>query len=289
MLAQERAEQLDLGRVTVVYWPGFQPLALALSEVADRPQRFPGIVDTLGLPIRIILARNAAHVDSILHGRAPQWSEGVALPEARTIVLNADRRGRSPRALERVLRHELAHLALRANAYRAVPRWFDEGYASFSGGEWRWRSAVRVSWEVMRGRIPTLGTVVRRLRESDRDEAASAYLLAASAVALLYRWGGERGLDPLMDALRTGGDFDASLQQVYGMNTGQFEVFWRRDLRERYSWLAVLTGVGIFWGPIGVLLIWIGVVRRRRNRYRRLRLDEGSETSQLLDASEVRG
>ncbi|MFP5355115.1 MAG: hypothetical protein ACLGIK_08170, partial [Gemmatimonadota bacterium] len=36
----------------------------------------------------------------------------------------------------RVLRHELAHLALHEYLGDLPTRWFDEGYASYAAGEW---------------------------------------------------------------------------------------------------------------------------------------------------------
>ena len=60
----------------------------------------------------------------------------MAFPGQRRIVMQGRSANSSVGDPEVVLRHELAHLALHEFLGDLPPRWFDEGYASYSAAEW---------------------------------------------------------------------------------------------------------------------------------------------------------
>ena len=260
-----------MGRVTAVAWPAQAALASALAEAADRTRPFPGIGPLPARPIRLILAGSRERFDSLTRGRLPAWSEGAAFPEVGTVVLLATD---PPDRLATALRHELAHVALRWRVGHALPLWFEEGYATVAAGEWDRLDELRLNWQVARGARPDLDEVTRTLR-SDRADAASAYALATTAVLLLERWGGPRGLGPLIDHLAQDSSFDAALRETYHVTEGDFENRWQTDVAARYGWLGWAGAVGLFWAGLGVALIWLVQVRRRRDRARRALLDVG--------------
>jgi hypothetical protein len=161
---------------------------------------------------------------------------------------------------------------------RRAPLWFEEGYAAVAAGEWDRLDALRLNWELARGVRMNLDEVDRALR-GDRGDAAAAYALATTAVLLLHRWGGTRGLDPLVANLTTEPTFEGALRATYHVTEGDFEQRWQRDLASRYGWLSWGAAMGFFWLSIGALLAALVVWRRRRDRARRAALDDG----QLLD------
>jgi peptidase MA superfamily protein len=273
-----------VGRVTAVAWPPQAVLASALAEAADRTRPFPGIGPLPARPIRLILAGSRGRFDSLTRGRLPAWSEGAAFPEAGTVVLLATDR---PDRLAAALRHELAHLALRWRVGHALPLWFEEGYAAVAAGEWDRLDELRLNWQVARGARPDLDEVTRTLR-SDRADAASAYALATTAVLLLERWGGPRGLGPLIDHLAQDSTFDAALRDTYHVTEGDFESRWQADVAARYGWLGWAGAVGLFWAGLGVALIWLVRIRRQRDRARRALLDEGWTVSAPETSAEER-
>ena len=266
---------VTVGRVTAVAWPGQQALAAALGDAADRATGFPGIGALPDRPVRLILAPTRAVYDSLTRGRLPIWSDGAAFPDVGMIVLLAD--GPTVR-LSAAVRHELAHLALRWHVGRRAPLWFEEGYAAVAAGEWDRLDALRLNWQLARGVRMDLDEVDRALR-GGRGDAEAAYALAATAVALLHRWGGERGLGPLLANLPTAPTFDAALRTTYHVTEGDFEARWQRDVASRYGWLSWAAAMGLFWLAIGALLVGLVLRRRRRDRARRAALDDG----QLLD------
>jgi hypothetical protein len=260
-----------VGRVTVIAWPGQAALAPVLGAAADRAAAFPGVGTLPDRPIRLVLAPTRAIFDSITHGRMPPWSEGAAFPERDLVVLVANG---PPDRLAAVLRHELAHLALRWRLRRPAPLWFEEGYASVAAAEWGRLDALRLNWHVARGAVPDLDELDQALR-GRRGDAAGAYALATSAVLLLQRWGGQQGLTRLIAQLQGDAGFEAAIRSTYHLTGDDFEARWQRDLRSRYGWLSWAAGVGLFWILAAALLVALVGLRRRRDRRRRASLDEG--------------
>jgi hypothetical protein len=263
---------VNVGRVTAVHWPGDESVALALAELADRSTNWPGISRPSNNPIRLILTPSQAVFDSVTEGRLPEWGGGAAFPGRNTIVLpmSGD--------VRRVLRHELAHLALHSVVKR-VPRWFDEGYASRAAGEWDRLEALRVNWALLTGASPTLREVDAGLRGDGAGRAQTAYSLATTAVLLLERMGGDRGLQPLVDNLAETMDFDQVLRTTYHVTFDQFEVLWRRELKKRYGWVLLFGSLTAVWTLLALVLLSLWGTRRRRDRARRARLDEGWSVS----------
>jgi hypothetical protein len=109
-----------------------------------------------------------------------------------------------------------------------------------------------------------------------QGDAADAYALATTAVLLLERWGGPRGLGPLLANAPAASTFDAALRATYGVTEADFEVRWREDLRSRYGWLAWGAAAGLFWSVVGAFVIWLALKRRRRTAARRAVLDATS-------------
>ncbi len=180
------------------------------------------------------------------------------------------------------LRHELAHLALRWHVGRRVPLWFEEGYAAVAAQEWDRLDALRLNWQLARGVRMDLDDVDRALRGA-RGDAETGYALAATAVLMLERWGGERGLSPLLANLPQAESFDAALRATYHVTEGDFELRWQRDVGSRYGWLSWLAAMGFFWLSIGALLAALVLLRRRRNQRKRAALEE----AELLDELEI--
>ena len=260
-------QQVLVGEVTAVYWPGQEVVATALAELADNAGGWPGLPAAPPRPIRLIIAENTRRFDSLVLRRLPPWGVGAAFPGSRTVLirLNGDPR--------RVLRHELAHLALH-EAVRRVPLWLDEGYAARAAGEWDRLDGLLMNWRLLGGQVPTLDEVTAHLR-GHRADAEAAYAYATTAVLYLERLGGERGLAPLFANLAADPDLDRAMRSTYRLTLDQFETAWRRDLKGRYGWLLVFTSFTALWV---VVLLVVGLAwryRRRRDRVRREALNEG--------------
>ena len=127
--------QLTSGRFTVVSDPADAMLARALLASATERDSFPGLPRPR-LRVTIAIAVDAQRFRQLAGAGAPEWGAAVAIPAESRIVMQgraANSRAGDPIV---VLRHELAHLALHEALGDRPPRWFDEGYASFSANEW---------------------------------------------------------------------------------------------------------------------------------------------------------
>jgi hypothetical protein len=265
--------------VTAIAWPGQEALAASIAERADHAAGFPGIGSLPDRPIRVILAPTRQTYDSLTRGRLPLWSEGAAFPDAGVVVLLAVG---PPDRLAVALRHELAHLALRWRVGGRTPLWFEEGYAAVAAAEWDRLDALRLNWQLARGVRMNLDEVDRALRGA-RGDAETGYALAATAVLLLHRWGGDRGLAPLIANLPQAATFDAALRATYHVTEGDFELRWQKDVASRYGWLSWAAAMSFFWLAIGAVVVALAILRRRRDQARRAALDE----AQLLDELEI--
>lgn len=251
-------------------WPNESTLAVALAEEAGRPATWPGLGSRVPAPLRLIVVPNVEQLVQLTRGRAPEWGAGVALPDARTIVVRAD--AGDPRE---VLRHELAHLALHEVVRGRVPLWFDEGFATWAAGGAGPLDALSLNLAVARGDVPTLRGLDGALRRS-ATSAQAAYALAASAVLELARRNPQESLAPLLEQLQAGVDFDAAVLATTGLTTAQFEAEWQRAVRRRYS-LAAWAVAGGAWGLLALAAVAARRLRRRADRERRAALDEGWE------------
>jgi hypothetical protein len=257
-----------VGQVTAVAWPAQMPLAAELARAADGTHNWPGLGPVPAGALSLIVVPDRRRLDSLTQGRAPDWGAGLALPEARTILLRADVDG-----IRQTLTHELAHLALHDRVQVRIPLWFDEGYAAWAAGEWDRLGGLELNLAVVRGAVPGFGELNAALRGSE-GTADAAYALATSAVVDLASRNPTRTLGPLFSRLEAGDDFDAAVLATTGLTVDRFEERWQRAVRTRYSWATwLLAGGG--WAIVALIVLWVGRWRRRRDAARRAALDHG--------------
>jgi hypothetical protein len=261
--------------LAVYYWPGTERLAARVIEQIRAAPPLPALPrdTTTARPIRIYLAPDAARFDSLTGGGAPDWGAGVALPDSDIIVmpLRQPKRG-AFEEMGTTLRHEIAHIRLhRYLSPVRIPRWFDEGYATWASGSLDWESAWLLRLAFVRQQAPSLDSLALEWPEGATD-ARVAYLLSASAVQFLVDQSGERGLRVFLENWKSSGSFDDALGRTYGMTAGIFERDWRRAVRARYGWAVILSNTLVLWGIIGLLIVVLYVVRRKRDRKRYQRL-----------------
>jgi MYXO-CTERM domain-containing protein len=271
-----QSAQLIDGPFVVHYWPGRERLAARLLSTARLFPPFPGLPASVlaqGGPVHIFLAPDPARFDSLAGGGVPEWGAGIARPDIGVVVLPAyASRRAAPHELGRVLRHELAHVALhRYLNGAAIPRWFDEGYARYAAGEWDWEGAWQLRLAFLLRRAPPLDSLTLDWPSQEVD-ARVAYLLATSAVAFLMDRGGDRALGRFLERWREHGALAPALRQTYGLTLSQFEEDWARDVRKQYGWTLLLSYSAVFWAFAGLLLAGLFGVRRRRDRQQLERL-----------------
>jgi hypothetical protein len=197
----------------------------------------------------------------------PEWGAAFAFPSAGRIVMQG--RNASSQAGDpiRVLRHELAHMALHETMGDLTPRWFDEGYASFAAREWDRDDVIRTNVALALRGMPSLVALDSGFA-SGAAQADASYALAYRAVAELSELNPTQGLSLFLAYWKETGSFDAALRRAYGMTEAGFETRWRDRTRRRYGGLALFADVTIASAILLVVFAPLYVMRRRRDRRR---------------------
>ena len=256
--------------IRVVHQPASEALARRVAARAAGGAPFPGLRDPLGSrPVQIVLAPDPAAFDSLTGGRAPEWSAGVAIPARDLIVLPAYGAGVATGGeLERTLRHELAHIALHRALPGAIPRWFDEGYATWVSGGLDGQVVWELRFAFLLGRIPPLESL-RFAWPRDAVDARFAYILSATAVRHLATRRGPEVFEAFLGSWAETGDVEAAARSAYGVPLHAIEEEWRSSVRRRYGWAFAVGQLTLFWAVAGILLL-AGYFARRRAMRRRI-------------------
>jgi hypothetical protein len=270
-----------VGDVVLRVWPGSERLAASL---APRDLEFIGLPRDIlrrGTDVTVFVAPDEARFDSLTGGRAPEWGAGVAMPQLGIIVLPGYVSARTgTHDLPQILRHELAHVALQRHLGNAlVPRWFTEGYATWSAGQFDGGSGWQLRLALATDRAPALDSLTLDWPLLATD-ARIAYLLSASAVSYLYTLGSPQTFERFLTTWASDGDFERALREVYIVASPQFERLWRAHVKRRYGWLQVIAQTAFIWVVLTGLVLVLFVQRRRRDR-RRL---ETMRANELPDA-----
>lgn len=275
-LGGEPYRSLDAVRARVYFAAEDALLAERVGQLLDAQPPLPGLPDSLPSRVHAVLAHTPDAFDEITGGVVPEWRAGVAIPSLNMLVMPA---GEGVPVFEgeglRTLRHEWAHLGLHAwlGDLRA-PRWFDEGYAQWASGGFDATEAWRLRVMIATGRAPAMDSLELRWPR-ERQEAQTAYLLAASAVTYMLEEGGEVGLELFLERWREHRSFERAFRETFGLTTSQFEEDWKRHVKQRYGWLFVLSHSAVFWLLLALVLLFMVRGRQGRNREKLARLRAG--------------
>jgi glycerophosphoryl diester phosphodiesterase len=259
----------------VRYAVGAQRLAARVLAMATSMDSLPGLPGHWwrAEPITISLAPTEAAFQLLTGGQTPEWGAGVAIPSRGLIVLPAwgsTERG-GPLDYGRVLRHELAHIALHRAMPTTPPRWFDEGYATWAAGELDRSSSWMLRLAFVTGSAPPLDSLSLDWPRG-AAEARLAYLLSASVIDYLVDESGEFGISRMLDRWRRGNDFERAMIETYGVDSGALETQWIRYVKRKYGWGVVVTQSALFGALASAIVFSLYFVRKRRDRARRAAL-----------------
>jgi hypothetical protein len=261
-----QAVVLRAGRFTVEGDRRDEPLARTLLAQAVASDSFPGLPSPR-TAVLIQIAADAERFGALVGGGAPEWGAAFALLDESRIIMQGRSAPSSAGDPLRVLRHELAHLALHERLGALAPRWFSEGYASFAAGEWDRDQVIATNVALAWRGVPSLAALDEGFH-GGAMQADAAYALAHRAVAELSALDERRGLTLLLRYWPEEGDFERALRRAYGLTLPQFEAHFRRQTRRRYGMLALAADVTL---ATAVLLFVAGpfyVIRRRRDKAR---------------------
>jgi hypothetical protein len=191
-----------------------------------------------------------------------------------------------PSDLDERFRHELAHLALdEAMHGRPLPRWFQEGFATYSADEDTHARLEMLITASLRQRTIRIADLEPNF-PADAPEASLAYAEAADFVRFLHATSA-KAFAGAIDHLGRGEPFEAAIASSYGADMNALELAWRRDMARRYSFLPVLFAGLALWAVWSAALF----LRRVRSRkaiasLRRARRADGTPRPRSLSARE---
>lgn len=217
----------------------------------------------------------------------PRYAAAVAYARMRLVVLSME----APQSAElpdlaQSFRHELAHVALYdATAGRAVPRWFNEGYAIHASGESSLLRARTLWSATLSKRLLPLSDIERGF-PTDGDQAAIAYAESADFLRFLLRRQDRGRFRRMVGRVASGQPFEGALRDAYSSNLRGLEYEWREQLDERYSYVPVFLGGGMLWLLVFVV---VGVGWYRRRRRHKVTLQRWAQEEAMAEARQSIG
>jgi len=267
--------------VTVIAFPRDTRLARTVLDSAVANDSFPGLPRSTAR-ILIAIAPDERRFRDWIGTGAPEWGAAVAIPSENRIVMQGSSAGSDAGNPVQVLRHELAHLALHEYLGDLPPRWFDEGYASYSAGEWGRDEVLTTSLALLARGIPPLDSLDEEFQYG-ASRAQAAYALSYRAVAALASLDRERGLALFFRYWKEDGSMEQAIRRAYGITGDGFEVEWRRQTRRRYGALALAANMSMALGLIGVIIVPLYMMRLRARRRRLAAMVEADEARERAE------
>lgn len=283
--AQSRAIEIDSGRFTFVADQRDAALARSLIGQALSRDTFPGLARPR-THARIVITSDAEQFRKAIGPSAPEWGAAIAMPETGTIVMQGSRASSTAGDPRETLRHELAHLALHEALGDLPPRWFDEGYASYTAGELARDDVLATNVALVFSGIPSLDSLDAFFTGGE-TRAQTGYALARRAVADIAALDRQRGLSLFFQYWRETRSLDQALRKAYGVTESGFETTWKGETRRRYGALALFADVTFGALLFLAVLAPLWVIRRQRDRSRMALLraaDEAQERREREDA-----
>ena len=259
-------ERVERGRFTVLHAREDATLARSVLAEATARDTFPWLPRPRER-VLIAIAPDRRRFREWIGPGAPEWGAAIAFPGERRIVMQGRSAGSDAGDPMRVLRHELAHLALHEAMGDLPPRWFDEGYASVAAGEWDREQVLTTNVALALRGMPTFAGLDSGFHYGS-VQADAAYALAYRAVMEMAALDPERGLTLLFPYWRETGSLEKGLRQAYGLTLLGFENRWQERTRRRYGALALVTDFSLAALLMVVLVGPLYVMRRRRDRRR---------------------
>ncbi len=274
---------LSEGWLTVRYHDPSRALA---GEVLERAGVFlEGTSRFLGVPWEreyvIIVARNREEFKELqpTSRPAPEWAGALTYPALGLVLIM------TPGAMETggsrywaLLQHEMAHLLLGDAETRSgarLPRWFQEGVATYVSGEMSLPRLLHLGWAQVTGGAPDF----RDLEFSFPDEtgrAEAAYASSYLFVRYLTRRFGEDAVARLLEESLNRGGIGAGVAGAFGLSLAELLEGFDQYARVKATWVPVITSTASVWGVI-TMLLFITWFRKKVQGIRTLRQWEEEE------------
>lgn len=285
----ETPAKLELQRFRVVHTPAAVAVAASVARILEDERNalavrlgrdWDGVTD-------VLVAGSADEARGLAPGgvQVPRWSTGLAASAENTIFVDA--RAFSGDDGRRILRRELAHLAIDRLGQGRFPLWLREGFATLAAEE---SGAARHLALYRAATRPEAALPLDALADSwpeGLDAVEIAFAQSASFVALLEE---DHAFRTLVAAVAAGTAFEEAFRAAYHVPVAQQEAAWRGSLQRRYAWIPVATHPLSLTAAVslGLAISWLRLRRRARARLEDQELDEQAREAALRIAAAER-
>lgn len=251
-----------------------QEMRLVLEVASLRLTKLLGVSTTDTITIAVV--QTQAEFDSLAGGKLPEWGAGAAIPTRNLIILRKPMMNRYPGNTADLLQHELAHIMLSRRVHAArIPRFLDEGFASWFAGEWNFSQITTIAAAQITKSILPLRDIddVNRFQQG---EASLAYAQSYLVVNYIYKRYGEVAFLEFIDSLAVGQDLNDASRATFEIAFWHFEADYRKFLSENYTLFAILADMSGLWIILAVIVIfgWILIRKRKKDAYDRWKAEE---------------
>lgn len=260
---------LNDGYIKIQYHDFDEEISLiVLSAIKSDFERIARMVGYSGPPIaNVVISGSPEEFDGFTGSRLPGWSQASTDYERSVIILKSPTFSRvTEKELRRTVIHELTHFIIGATTLpNKVPRWFNEGLAVWMSGEEKFRSKIAISRALFTKSLIRLNEIEKILTfESER--ANLAYAESRAAVMYLIETAGAGAVRLIIEKINSNQTFDAAFTEATGVDPLEFEIEFRKDMKERYRYYFLAAADDYIWFLIPGLFILAYLAVKLKNR-----------------------
>ncbi len=242
---------------TVVHWVEGESLQIgqtALDVVAEARPRLETIIPTAGTtPLRIYIYPSMADLRTALRLTGRDWVAAEAQPELGVILVTAVNPRTAAYDLGQSIPHEMTHLMLydaTGVGYEDVPRWFEEGLATFFETSPDPNYPLVVEDAIVRQETIPFAELCETFPAGE-ERARLAYAQSLSLIRYIRAEYGNSALTDLIHAFADGADCHTGPSRVLGVPLDRLNAEWLE--REQ-----PLSPAARFWQRNGVWFLLLG-------------------------------
>lgn len=218
---------------------------------------------------------------------APEWAGALTYPSLGMVLIM------TPGAMETrgsrywsLLQHEMAHLLLgdaETKHSTRLPRWFQEGIATYVSGEMSLSRLLQLGWAQATGATPDF----RQLEFTFPDQpshAGAAYARSYLFIKYLSQRYGEDAVARLVEESFRGGGINAGVAEAFDLSLAELLAGFDQYARVKATWIPVITSTATIWGVI-TLLFFVTWFRKKIQGMRTVQQWDREEEEERLAAS----
>lgn len=221
---------------------------------------------------------------------APEWAGALTYPGLRMVlIMTPGAMDTGGTAYWSLLQHEMAHLVLGEAESRfqtRLPRWFQEGVATYVSGEMNLARLLQLGWAQATGGTPDFRELEFSF-PSHTSRAEAAYARSYLFIKYLTQRFGEDAVARLVaESLRTGG-IGPGVAVAFNVSLGELLAGFDQFARVKATWIPVITSTATIWGGI-TILFFITWFRKKVQGLRTVQQWEREEEEEEVLAASTR-